>query len=229
MSWLCTPVARIALQSNKRWLSLICLVGLLLAASACTPSDIQVDHPTLIATSSPLTRLPTPMLEQWPSPEKIAVVRIEQSGDTSTVAFYLVDRDYHDTIGSGLARLRISGQVREGFSQDCLQVEENSDYPCVLVTAEELVSREDFHAKTWEEMDCAEARNLEGDLLVKIPGCVGDHFTYQFEPLAAGKPAVLSSIVVKLLVQLDVRGNVLEEERLFVWNDHFEPVLKEME
>jgi hypothetical protein len=100
------------------------------------------------------------MPEQRPSPEKIAVVRIEQSHDTSTVAFYLVDWDYHDTIGSGLARLRISGQVREGFSHDCLQVEENSDYPCVLVTADELVSREDFHVRTWEEMDCAEARNL---------------------------------------------------------------------
>ncbi len=45
ISFLYTPVARIALQSNKRWLSLICLVGLLLAASACTPSDIQVNHP----------------------------------------------------------------------------------------------------------------------------------------------------------------------------------------
>ena len=161
------------------WFHLAGLLALLLVMSACTQAPISLGGatPTPTATSPSSTSIATPTPEKWPSPSWIENVKVEQSDDTFVVAIYLVDRDGHDTLGSGSALLEIVNEVTsDEHAEQCIKP---GTHPrdCPLFEIEEQVTADGFHFEEWDEADC-EPKDSNSTY------CVGEHLTYRFEPLA---------------------------------------------
>ncbi len=216
-----------------RWLCLAAIFGLLLTIGACMPTRQGQVSPTpvpLFAATPPSSRITPPMPDSLGIPTEIAAIKIEQTEEKFVVAFYLVDQSHQDIISSGVARFHINSYERSNLTGRCLPIRGIADYSCELYESEELVSASDFQLETWEEMDCAEAQTPEGDLIVRIPGCIGQHATYRFEQLAVGREPQSGITAVDLSVEFEVEGQKLEGERSFsLRHKRFQPILKAFE
>ncbi len=202
------------------WFHLAGLLALLLVMSACTQAPISLGGatPTPTGTSPSSTSIATPTPEKWPSPSLIENVKVEQSDDTFVVAIYLVDRDEHDTLGSGSALLEIVNEVTsDEHAERCIK---RGTHPrnCPLFEIEEQVTTAAFQLEEWDEADCEPTYSPHY--------CVGEHLTYRFEPLAlsnALQPPVDERIRVD--ITLDSNSTRYEQNEYFLLRaGHFEAV-----
>jgi hypothetical protein len=216
-----------------RWFYLAVIFGLLLAIGACMPTRQGQVSPTPVSLFTPTPSSPqitSPMPDSLGIPAEIAAIKIEQTEEKFAVAFYLVDQSYQDTISNGVARFHVNSYERSNLTGRCLPIRGIADYSCELYESEELVSASDFQLETWEEMDCAEAQTPEGDLIVKIPGCIGQHDTCRFEQLAVDREPQSGITAVDLSVEFEVEGQKLEGEKGFsLRHRRFQPILKAFE